>query len=306
MRLYETPAGEVHALRFSPDGRELHFLSHEIYLSPEGYWNLPRCAHRLDIASGEVTGNWPFDLSDVAVFAPDLRAVYYWPAPVPYAWPSGNNYLHRLDLERNELRSVYNVDVDANRPDKCSISTNGRFLALVESRRGDVDVIHRIDLAGGRELAAIHTNVDSLAYSRDGELLAVGEMTEGVVVWSGTNRLDWWPENASAFAWAPDGRLVWGMDRGVNIARPGEGARARSWGERGDLFFALDLAPDGRLLLSGTRGGVCAVHDTVAGAQLRAYEWGIGAIHSVAFAPDGLTCAAGGEKGQVVIWDVDA
>jgi hypothetical protein len=29
-------------------------------------------------------------------------------------------------------------------------------------------------------------------------------------------------------------------------------------------------------------------------------------LYSVAFAPDGLTCAAGSENGKVILWDVDA
>ena len=80
----------------------------------------------------------------------------------------------------------------------------------------------------------------------------------------------------------------------------------RAWGVAGDRPSALTFAPDGRLLLEGNKTGVCAFHDSLAGKLCTAFEWRIGAIHSVCFAPDGLTCAAGGEKGQVVVWDVDA
>jgi len=35
------------------------------------------------------------------------------------------------------------------------------------------------------------------------------------------------------------------------------------------------------------------------------FDWRIGDIHSVAFAPDGLTAAAAGSE-TVLLWDIDA
>jgi WD40 repeat protein len=37
----------------------------------------------------------------------------------------------------------------------------------------------------------------------------------------------------------------------------------------------------------------------------RAFRWKIGEVHALAFAPDGMTAAAGGEHGDIVVWDVD-
>ena len=39
--------------------------------------------------------------------------------------------------------------------------------------------------------------------------------------------------------------------------------------------------------------------------ELKSFKWGIGKLHSVAFSPDGTLGAAGGDKGQVALWDVD-
>jgi WD40 repeat protein len=45
--------------------------------------------------------------------------------------------------------------------------------------------------------------------------------------------------------------------------------------------------------------------DAATGKERTRYEFGIGKLYCAAFAPDGLTCAAGGDNGQVVLWDAE-
>ena len=55
---------------------------------------------------------------------------------------------------------------------------------------------------------------------------------------------------------------------------------------------------------AGTDGTVRFWNADTTGEE-RTYNWEMGGVTAVAFAPDGLTCAAGGASGQVVVWDVD-
>jgi WD40 repeat protein len=65
------------------------------------------------------------------------------------------------------------------------------------------------------------------------------------------------------------------------------------------------VSPDSRLLLTGGNDSHVRLHDLATGPELAAFDWGIGKVDAVAFAPDGMTAAAGGHGGRIVVWDVD-
>jgi WD40 repeat protein len=73
----------------------------------------------------------------------------------------------------------------------------------------------------------------------------------------------------------------------------------------GKPFADLAFSPDGRILATSV-GNMVQFWDAAAGEPLRGFDWSIGNVTALAFAPDGLTAAAGSDRGQIVIWDVDA
>ncbi len=70
-------------------------------------------------------------------------------------------------------------------------------------------------------------------------------------------------------------------------------------------FRALAVHPGGRFFATAGGDGVVRTWCPDSLRPLDAYRWGIGKLHSLAFSPDGNLGAAGGEKGKVVVWDVD-
>ncbi len=66
----------------------------------------------------------------------------------------------------------------------------------------------------------------------------------------------------------------------------------------------LAFSADGEKLLTGGEDQTVRMWDLASESEEQCYDWGIGQISRVRFAPDGMRAAAGGEK-QIVIWDVD-
>lgn len=70
--------------------------------------------------------------------------------------------------------------------------------------------------------------------------------------------------------------------------------------------WAVAFLPDGTGVQTVSSDGTVRIWDAATGKERSRYDFGIGKLYCAAFSPDGLTCAAGGEKGRVVVWDVDA
>lgn len=70
------------------------------------------------------------------------------------------------------------------------------------------------------------------------------------------------------------------------------------------VLSAAAVSPDERAVLAGGSPKGVEVYDVVTGAKRAAYDFGVGGVHAVAFAPDGLTFAVAGADG-LVLCDVD-
>jgi WD40 repeat protein len=154
----------------------------------------------------------------------------------------------------------------------------------------------------------------SAAFDPSGALLAVGTDTGGVLLWDVlTAQLR---ERLSAtavvrsLAFSGDGRLL----------AAAEASRIRVWGVRAgervvilkrhekqvwSVAFSPRSTVDRATLLSGSQDGTVRIWDVNAGSERHVFAWPTEAVRCVAFAPDGMTAAAGGENGNVVVWDCD-
>jgi WD40 repeat protein len=156
----------------------------------------------------------------------------------------------------------------------------------------------------------------------DGSALAAGFWNDRVLSWdltSGAAR----PElklkkrkepTAWRLAFAPDGRTLAVADETVTLhdvasgkaqvtLPPGPVFKHESL-KRRPLVFDVAFDPSGRLLATANGDSIVRLHDAQTGTERETYDWGVGNITAVAFSPDGHLCAAGGQHGQVVVWDV--
>lgn len=70
-------------------------------------------------------------------------------------------------------------------------------------------------------------------------------------------------------------------------------------------FNDIAFHPSGKYLAATSNDETVKLYDTNTWEVAHTFTWKIGRMHSVAFSPDGALAAAGSDKGQVVVWDVD-
>jgi WD40 repeat protein len=299
----------VNRLQFTPDGTRLLVL---------GGYEVRGVDHVafLDPVSGEEAARVEA-ASDAAVVSPDGTRVV---AADPYGRRSGGS-LHW----REAADGAKWVPIPAAKGATLvgvAFSPDGERLAVGRSKR-----------TGSNEHAAWHTSValwrfDPLEevltfpvasdprvmeFSRDGAQLAVTGGIDGdrmVCVHdttTGQQRYAFVPKGTQSRGLAFDatGRLAVVNSKWVYVLPPGSWDPQFVLASESKQMNAGIFSPDGRRILTGAHDGSLRVWDAADGREVRSFDWQVGPVTAVAFAPDGLTCAAAGLNGKVVIWDVD-
>jgi WD40 repeat protein len=70
-------------------------------------------------------------------------------------------------------------------------------------------------------------------------------------------------------------------------------------------FTGLAFHPSGRFLAATSNDATVKLYDTATWKVAQSFNWDIGRLRSVAFSQDGMLAAAGGDRGKIVVWDVD-
>jgi WD40 repeat protein len=63
--------------------------------------------------------------------------------------------------------------------------------------------------------------------------------------------------------------------------------------------------PNGTRLVTVSTDGTARLWSVPGGKQVRSWDWAPDKLSAVAFAPDGLTCAAGGANGRATVWGLE-
>ncbi len=113
-------------------------------------------------------------------------------------------------------------------------------------------------------------------------------------------------DGKAAMAFSPDSRLlavasglalvVWDVTTGAEVV---------AFRQKRKYFLGAAFTHDGRYLGTVSNEETVKLWDTSGWRLAREYAWQIGGLKSLAFSPDGMLAAAGGDKKKIVVWDLD-
>jgi WD40 repeat protein len=316
VRVLKAVDAAVDDLAFSPDGRAIaaYISYHGVFL-----WNLeaiPLSPVRVDPAEGESKGGLAFssDGRSLAWLVEGARRIY-------------DRDTRRTATETTAYRKVLAQALTDNSSQGISLHgmPDHRLIGwrLAEGMWVQTWTLSTADLA-----------VESLTISADGRLFAmltrfalgegwqnnprrieVRDAATGILRGTGE-----YPYKVRApLLFSPDGCQLVGLNARTLLVWPVPddrtdlGAPRRVTNTTRKQFTAMAYHPSGRHLYVTSNGedtdeskdATVHVFDTTTWTRTEQFTWKLGNLKAVAVSPDGTLAAAGGERGDIVIWDVD-
>ena len=160
------------------------------------------------------------------------------------------------------------------------------------------------------------TRLRSVAYSRDGSLLATGDVGGAILLrdpQSGEpfQRLDInaglnYDIGVYGLVFSSDGeKLIAGGDDGfIRIFDIVSGEEVLAWPAHAGGVWSIDLSAAGDVLASGGQDGALRLWDAVSGERLVTIGGHRGPVRRVVFSAYGATLASGGDDWQVRLWRI--
>lgn len=339
-KTFDGPAHVVRNLRFAPDGRAFAGLvGHQGAVAAVRWYDVARDRHSHEILVSSVDPNAGFfrdpELDTLVQPSPDpvvspnlelaafanLHEDFYGLAVADFANGrpvscvlGDNDYLPE---GTGEILSIEHTAI-AFGPE-CNT-----LFAAIRYERDDIPVARGWDLDAEfddldamLEPLARHDGSEpvALACSPDGRFVAVGTATGNVLLYDVVDhpkpRTLRHPSGGeagrpvAAVGFSTKGTRVFALVGGVFAVWEVKSGKELTVITGDAHLTAVAYAPDARTFTIASIDGTVSLRDAKTFAERKRYSWPIGGLHGVAFAPDGLTCAAGGQNGRVVLWDLD-
>ncbi len=152
----------------------------------------------------------------------------------------------------------------------------------------------------GVRAVAVNQATKAFAWSEGSRLVVLRTLHQSTIARSSTAYI------AAALAFAPDGStLAVAQDWAIVLYMVNPLREYRTLKGHQGRVTCLAFSPDSLKVFSGSWDKTLRIWDTVTGEELGRFESPVGQIYAIAFAPDGLTFAITGERGNIAMWDMN-